>query len=140
MVSRWAREDGAATIFVVGLATALLMLAGLLFDGGRVLSARREAFHAADNAARAGAQAVGLDAVRAGATPRLDPSAAELAAREYLDRLGLHGEVRVTGDRVEVTVSLDVEMALLQIVGVNGRTVTGTGQAGIVAGVTRAGD
>lgn len=139
MVGRWAEEEGAATIFVVGLATALLMLAGLLYDGGRVLAARREAFHTADNAARAAAQAVDIDVVRSGATPLLDVAAAEIAARDYLDRLGLDGDVLVTADQVSVTVSIDVEMALLQAIGLDGRTVTGTGRAQIVEGVSRAG-
>ena len=139
MLARWADEEGAATIFVVGVATALLMLAGLLYDGGRVLAARREAFHTADNAARAGAQAVDIDVVRSGASPLLDAAAAEIAAREYLQRLGLDGEVLVTADQVSVTVSLDVEMALLQTIGLNGRTVTGTGRAQIVEGISRAG-
>ena len=139
MTRRWEQEEGAATIFVVGLATALLMLAGLLYDGGRVLDARREAFHTADNAARAAAQAVDIDAVRSGAPPVLDVAAAEVAAREYLDRLGHDGEVRVTADQVSVTVSIDVEMALLQAIGLDGRTVTGTGRARIVEGISNAG-
>ena len=139
MIGRWADEEGAATIFVVGLATALLMLAGLLFDGGRVLDARREAFHTADNAARAAAQAVDIEVVRSGAPPLLDIAAAETAAREYLDRLGLDGDVLVTADQVSVTVSIDVEMTLLQAIGLDGRTVTGTGRARIVEGVSNAG-
>ncbi len=139
MTGRWAQEEGAATIFVVGLATALLMLAGLLYDGGRVLEARREAFHTADNAARAAAQAVDIDAVRSGAAPLLDVPAAEIAARNYLDRLGLAGEVLVTANQVSVTVSIDVEMALLQAIGLDTRTVTGTGRARIVQGVSNAG-
>lgn len=140
MTGRWAAEEGAATIFVVGLTTALLMVAGLVFDGGRVLAARREAFHAADNAARAAAQAVDVGSIRAGAPPLVDAAAAELAARRYLERIGLDGDVQATADHVEVTVAIDVEMALLQAVGFNGRTVTGTGRAQIVQGVTRAGD
>ena len=139
MAAPWAGEEGATTIFVVGLATALLMLAGLLYDGGRILDARREAFHTADNAARASAQAVDIDAVRSGAAPLLDVAAAEVAAREYLDRLGLEGDVLVAADQVTVTVSIDVEMALLQAVGFDGRTVTGTGRAQIVQGISNAG-
>ena len=139
MTAGWASEDGATTIFVVGLATALLMLAGLLYDGGRILDARREAFHTADNAARAAAQAVDIDAVRSGAAPLLDVAAAEVAAREYLDRLGLQGDVLVTADQVSVTVSMDVEMALLQAIGLDERSVMGTGRAQIVQGISHAG-
>lgn len=139
MARRWEQQEGAATIFVVGLATALLMLAGLLYDGGRILDARREAFHTADNAARAAAQAVDIDAVRSGAPPVLDAAAAEVAAREYLDRLGRDGEVLVSADQVTVTVSIDLEMALLGAIGLDGRTVTGTGRAQIVEGISNAG-
>lgn len=139
MAGRWEQQEGAATIFVVGLATALLMLAGLLYDGGRILDARREAFHTADNAARAAAQAVDIDAVRSGAPPVLDAAAAEVAAREYLDRLGRDGEVLVSADQVTVTVSIDLEMALLGAIGLDGRTVTGTGRAQIVEGISNAG-
>ena len=34
-------EDGSVSILVVGLATALLMVAGLLYDGGQILAGRR---------------------------------------------------------------------------------------------------
>lgn len=129
-------ESGTVTILVVGLSTALLMVAGLLFDGGQILAARREMFAVADNAARAGAQAIDLGALRAGAPAQLESAAAEAAARGYLDRLGHDGSVRVTGDEVAVTVSTTVDLALLSAVGLEARTVTGTGHARIVQGIT----
>jgi Flp pilus assembly protein TadG len=129
-------EDGAVSILVVGLATALLMVAGLLYDGGQILSARREAFAVADNAARAGAQALDIGALRAGDTTRLEPVAAIAAAHGYLDRVGATGSVMIDGDRVEVVVSTTVDMHLLDAVGLDTRTVTGTGHARAVRGVT----
>jgi hypothetical protein len=40
----FAGEDGTVMVFVVALAMALLMVAGLMYDGGQILNTRREAF------------------------------------------------------------------------------------------------
>lgn len=129
-------EEGAITVFVVALTLALLLLAGLVYDGGRVLAARQLARDLADNAARAAAQAIDLDALRSGSPPALDPLAARAAAETYLAATGHAGDVVVAGDSVEVTVSLTTPMALLQLAGIHERTVTGIGIARIVRGVT----
>ena len=129
-------QDGSLSILVVRLATALLMVAGLLYDGGQILTARREAFAVADNAARAGAQALDVSTLRSSGTTRLDPVAASQAVRSYLDRVGHAGTVTVDGDRVEVVVPITVDMHLLSAVGLSTRTVTGTGQARSVRGIT----
>ena len=129
-------EAGTVSILVVGLATALMMVAGLLYDGGQILSARREAFAVADNAARAGAQAVDIGSLRRGEATRLAPQEASAAALAYLGRVGADGSVTVTGDRVEVVVSRTVELHILGAVGLRSRNVTGTGQARIVQGIT----
>ncbi len=128
-------EHGAAVVFVVGLTTALLLLAGLVYDGGQILAARREAYAIADNAARAGAQAVDLDALRAGRPLYLEPASAKAAASNYLERLGWEGTVTVTGDTVQVRVSHTVPLLVLRMIGIQARTVAGIGQARIVRGV-----
>ncbi len=139
MASRWvADEEGAITVFVVALTLALMLVAGLVYDGGRILAARQQARDLADNAARAAAQQVDLDALRRGAAPSLDPLSAEVAARDYLTATGHDGDVVVTGDGVQVTVSVTTELVLLQLAGIGERMVTGTGQARIVRGVTGA--
>ena len=129
-------EEGSVSVFIVGLATALLIVAGLVHDGGRILAARQEAFAVADNAARAGAQAVDIDTLRATGDARLDAQAAQAAADVYLDRVGHSGAVLVTDDRVEVVVSVTVETLLLRTVGLEARTVIGTGEARLVRGIT----
>ena len=55
------RETGSITPFALIFAIALLLLAGLVIDGGRQLNARGRALAYAQEAARAGAQAVDLD-------------------------------------------------------------------------------
>ena len=130
-------EEGTVTVLVVGLTLALLLVAGLVYDGGAVLAARRQANDLADNAARAAAQAVDVDVLRADASVALDPLAAEAAAEEYLAATGHDGEVMVTADRVAVTVAVTARMTLLQLAGVGDRTVTATGEARLVRGITR---
>ncbi len=133
---RWRGEDGVITVFVVGLTLALMLVAGLVYDGGRVLAARRQAHDLADNAARAAAQAVDLHAVRSRDAVVVDPLSAQAAAESYLASTGHHGAISVTADTVRVTVSIATPMAILQLAGFSERTVTATGEARIVRGIT----
>lgn len=128
-------ERGQVTAFVVGIVVALLVLAGLVIDGGYALAARRRAIDEANGAARAGAQALATSQYRATGAYRLDPAAATAAARAYLASTGHDGSVRVAGDRIDVSVNVSQPMALLRIVGVDRLGVTGRGQARSVRGV-----
>jgi Flp pilus assembly protein TadG len=121
---------------VAVLAVALLALGALVFDGGQILTARREANNLARQAARAGAQQLDVAQARAG-TFTLDPAAADAAARAYLTDQGISpASVRVIGDRVEVTVVLVQPTRLLSILGIEERTVTATASARAARGVT----
>lgn len=131
-----ARERGTVTAFVTVATVAMLMATGLVLDGGRILAAHRDADDQASSAARAGAQAVDIDALRVRST-RVDARAAVAAARAYLGRHGYSGTARVRGDRVEVRVTLRQATPLLSLVGMRTVTVTGNGEARIVRGVTR---
>lgn len=107
-------EQGAVSTFLAVIALALLMAAGLAIDGGRKVNALREASHLADNAARAGAQAVDLDALRTTGHLTLRPGDAVDRVDQYLTSLGYAAaEVAVIGDSVTVTVSLTVDPVLL---------------------------
>ena len=107
-------ERGAVSTFLAVIALALLMAAGLAIDGGRKVNALREASHLADNAARAGAQAVDLDALRTTGDLTLRPADAVDRVDQYLTALGhAAAEVAVIGDTVTVTVSLTVDPVLL---------------------------
>lgn len=109
------RQDGSATLFLVLMAGALLFATGLVVDGGRKLNALGEARDLADNAARAGAQAVAAPATRAGGAPQLNPTAAAAAAQAYLGSLGHSGRVSVNGDTVTVTVTITRPMKILPL-------------------------
>jgi Flp pilus assembly protein TadG len=106
-------ERGAVSTFLAVIALALLMAAGLAIDGGRKINALREASHLADNAARAGAQAVDLDTLRSTGELVLLTDLAAAEAHQYLGSLGHSADVAVTGDTVTVTVSLTVDPVLL---------------------------
>jgi len=74
-VNRATGDDGQVTIFVVVLMVALLALAGLVLDGGRYFTAQRNARNTAAAAARAGAQGISEDSLRAAGAPvALDPA------------------------------------------------------------------
>jgi Flp pilus assembly protein TadG len=109
-----ARERGAVSTFLAVIALALLMAAGLAIDGGRKVNALRDASHIADNAARAGAQAVDLDTLRTSGELRLLPDQATGRVDQYLASLGYTAtQVVVTDAAVTVTVDITVEPVLL---------------------------
>ena len=133
--ARW--ERGSLTAFFVLFVVAVLLVAGLVFDGGALLTARRDVADAAQDAARAGAQAIDIATVRAGDTT-LSPNEAATAARAWLATEGHTGTVVVTGDTVTVTVSDTVRLTLLPLAGISARTVSAVERARIVRGVTEA--
>lgn len=135
-MTRGRGERGQITAMVAILAVALLALGALVFDGGQILTARREANNLARQAARAGAQQLDIAQARTG-TFTLDAAAAESAARTYLADQGVTPiAVRVLGDRVEVTVTLTQPTPLLSILGIDERDVTATASARAARGVT----
>ena len=106
-------ERGSVSVMVAVLGIAFLMVAGLALDGGRKLGALSEARDIADNAARAGAQAVDPSTYRETGTPTLDPAAATAAANAYLAAVGHTGTIIVEGETVTVTVGLTVTTRFL---------------------------
>ena len=122
-------EQGMVTAFVVIFTFALLLLAGLVIDGGLTLAAKVQAIDEAQAAARAGAQAINLPLFRSTGQIVLEPTAATAAAEAYLAKTGNTGTVSVNGDDVVVTVSVSQPMQILSIAGLSHLTVTGSGSA-----------
>ena len=115
---------------------SLLLLAGLVYDGGLTLAAHSEAFNEAAAAARAGAQAM-ASSTRAGGTVQVEPAKGIAAAQRYLAAVGHPGTVNVSGDVVEVRVSFPYRTVILGVAGLNDITVTGIGRARAERGVTQ---
>lgn len=123
------RERGMATAFTVVIIAALVVMAGLVLDGGLALDARINAVDTAQEAARAGAQALNITAFRSTGQAVLNPAAATAAADAYLATAGETGTVTVNGQVVTVTVTRSQHTAILSIVGIETMTATGTASA-----------
>lgn len=130
-------EQGSVTAFVAVVAASLVLVAGMVVDGGQVLSAGVDAQRLAASAARAGAQELSVDALRSTGRPILEPRRATRSAEEFLDAAGAQGSVRVSASHVAVTVTVELPMRVLPL---PSRQITVTRTAEAVAGVTAPGD
>lgn len=128
-------ESGQVTAFVVTMMSALLLLAGLVFDGGNMLVAKRRAINEAEAAARAGAQALDTSAYRSSGVVSINPAKAKQAAEAYIAATGAEGTAEVTGSEVRVHLSRVHSMSILGIAGLHQVTVSGDGVANAVRGV-----
>ena len=128
-------ESGAITVFVALLAVALFALAGLVLDGGRAISAQQAAQDEADQAARSGAEALSINALRTGVV-ELDAQAAVANAEAFTVAAGHPGTATVVGNAVEVSIHYRVPTDILGIVGIDTLPVSATARAVDVHGVT----
>ena len=122
-------ESGMVTAFVVIFTLALLLMAGLVLDGGLALATKVQAIDDAQAAARAGAQAIDIPTYRASGQITLDPAQAAADAERYLAAAGQVGTVSVNGKQVTVTVTITEPTQILSLAGINHLTETGTGTA-----------
>lgn len=129
-------ETGSLSVFVAVLAIALFALVGLVVDAGRAVSARAAATDQAEQAARAGAAQLSVDALRSGQIT-LDPIAAVRAANAFLVAVGQSGSASVTGDTVTVRIDESEPTVMLGIVGIHRIEVSAVATATNVHGVTR---
>jgi hypothetical protein len=132
---RAGRDSGQVTAFVVVMAAALVLMIGLVLDGGLTLSARERALGEAQEAARAGAQAVNLVIYRQDGDLVLDPAQAEADADAYLASIGATGTATATGGLVTVTVTIVQPMQILSAAGLHAVTVHATASAVPVRGI-----
>ncbi|NKY37988.1 pilus assembly protein TadG-related protein [Cellulomonas septica] len=127
-------DRGSVSVFVAISMLGLLVLVGLVADGGAKLRATQRADAVAAEAARAGGQALDLPAAVTGQHDRVDRAVAVRAAEAYLATVGATGSVTVSGDRthVEVTVTDTAPTAFLGLLGIEQLTVTGSASATLV--------
>ena len=128
-------QRGSVSVFVVSMTTALLLVAGLVFDGGRIIAARREADAVAGAAARAGVQGLDEAGLRQTDTALILPSEAFPRVQRYLSTTGFSGTATVSGDTVSVTVHRTQNLAILSLAGLHSTSITGTGSARAVRAV-----
>lgn len=141
--TRWrVRDDaGSVSVYLAVWAIAMMAMAGLVIDGGAAIAARARAADLAEQAARAGADALSPASLR-GPRPvdlQVDPAAARTAADRVLALGGATGEVTVSGLSVSVTAHVPRQAAVLTAVGVNDLTGSATATATVLHGTTTGG-
>lgn len=134
MATRTSRQEGTISAMAAVLATALVICAGLSYDGGAIITATAAARDVAAAAARTGAQQLDPAAAHAGHTV-VDPAAATAAAEAFLTAAGRTGQVTVSGASVTVTVTDSHRMRLLPI---GDRPIAATATATAISDVLQA--
>ena len=133
---RVGHDDGYATVWTALTGFILIVLAGLIVAAGVVFGAQERGYDLAQAAARAGAQEIDLDVLRADGQVRLNPARAITRARQFLTRAGATGTVTATTVSVTVTATTRQPTTMLARVGVDSVTVTSTGRATPVTDAT----
>ncbi|MFE7586588.1 TadE/TadG family type IV pilus assembly protein [Streptomyces gardneri] len=137
-VSRWTlarhprlSDRGSLSAYFALATVAILMVMGLLVDGGGALNTANRATSLAQEAARAAGQQ--LDVARAveGTAITVDPAAAQAAAQDYLAAAGAQGTATISdgGQRITVTVNDAYSTSFARFVGLGTIQVTGTANA-----------
>lgn len=136
---RAVRDDtGSVALYLSLFMVALLVMAGLVIDGGAAIAARARASDLAEQAARAGADALVPASLR-GMSPaelRVDPAGAQVEAERVLSFGGATGEVTIAGLDVSVTARVPRQAAVLSAVGIDDLTGTATATATVLHGTT----
>ncbi|XSS45266.1 pilus assembly protein TadG-related protein [Propionibacteriaceae bacterium Y2011] len=106
------------------IAPAMLIMVGLVVDGGGQLGAVRQAEAVAAQAARAGADAGAASQVAGGS---VGTTAARTAAEAHLRAAGVSGDVVVQQNQVVVRTTVTHQTVFLGLIGV--WTLPGSGEA-----------
>jgi hypothetical protein len=109
------------TTYVAIVATSLILMTGLVVDGGGKIATYVEASQLADGAARAAAQAVSQADLYQSGTVRLDAAGANARARGFAARSNHRGAIyRVVTRGNTVTVTVRLRMTAKMLPGMTG--------------------
>jgi Flp pilus assembly protein TadG len=114
---------------------AMFVLLGLVVDGGSAVSAQQSALDEAEQAARAGAGALSVDALRSGSI-QIDQQTAVATAEAFTVAAGHPGTATVSGGAVRVEIHYRIATDILGVVGITSLPVSASASAVDVAGVT----
>jgi len=130
-------QSGSISMMFVVLMAGFAIMTGLVVDGIGRLQAEQRLDAIAQEAARAGGQAINPGAAVSGQRIYVTPAAAEAAADSYLSQVGMSGTVTVSanGEEVTVTVHATYQPLFLGAFGLGPWALAGTGSATLVAGV-----
>lgn len=133
------RDEGTVTLWVLGLAIAVLFLGGLALDLWRVFEVRQQLGVMADSAAVAGASHIDEDLFRTTGAVAVEPEAStsaalgSLANQERFDRVTGSPGVAVAGATVSVSLTGTVDFTFLRLFVRDEFTVSVVGTAAAVA-------
>jgi hypothetical protein len=123
--ARWRDDRGLTSVATVLMLVVALAGAGVVYDGGRALAARRDAINVAEGAARAGVSTITAQGLRQ------DPAIA--AARDFLDAAGVPDadivSITVTANSVNVVVRASRPAMFGTLIGDDEIVVYGSGEA-----------
>lgn len=128
MTRRLDPERGSVSPMLAIVAIALLLMVGLVYDGGLKLRAARDAASVASESARAAGQELTGDTIQ-GNRSTVDPARGAAAARAYLRQVGAEGTVTVSGDTITVTATQAWSPVFSGVFAPGDRIVTGTATA-----------
>lgn len=132
-------EQGSATVWLLLLLPVLFLFAGLVLDGGRVVTARQNAANLAEQGARRAIDRLDLNTFRTDSSVgAVKASDAQSAACDGMPASVTACTATATTDgQVRVELSLRTDTALLSAIGISEITVTGAGQARPAVGDTQ---
>ncbi|MFI6293128.1 flp pilus-assembly TadE/G-like family protein [Nonomuraea sp. NPDC050790] len=128
------RDRGSMSVFTVLFSVVVFLLAGLLVDGGAAINAKLRATDIAEQAARAGADRVDVEHLRATGEARLMGEsevcerAEEVVTAHDADEVA-RGECTVSGAEVSVTVTVRWNAFFLGALGFTGSEMEGEATA-----------
>ncbi len=127
-------QEGSISAFVVLMLMVVFVLMGLVVDGGTALSAQQAASDEAEQAARAGAGALSVSALRAGVV-QLDQQEAVTRAEDFTVAAGHPGTATVSSGTVTVRIHYSIHTQILGLVRIDTLPVSASASAVNVQGV-----
>lgn len=124
-------DRGSMSLFFAITSVAILMVMGLLVDGGGALNAENRSTSLAQEAARTAGQQLDPAQATEGTAITIDPDAARAAAQDYLAGANVQGDVEITdgGQTLNVTVHDTYRTKFAVLLGKSTLDVTGTAKA-----------
>lgn len=126
LLSRRRDQRGSATVFLLGFAAVLMVGAGIVIDGGLALNQHSQLTDDAEQAARVGANAIDVAALRDRGVLVVDPGQATALATDFLASRGYTNiSVTVEGNQVATSADTTVDTAILGLIGISTFNVHG---------------
>ncbi|MYW05839.1 Tad domain-containing protein [Streptomyces sp. SID3343] len=133
-------DRGSLSVMVAIMMTAIILLIGLTVDGGGKMRADAKAHDYAQEAARAGGQAIDVSRAIPGEAIIVPKADADRAARRYLAGTpvrqdSIDVDVVDNGRTIEVSLTLEYKTVVAAFFGADTISVQGHARAGLVHGI-----